>query len=68
MSIKDLIDQFEIQGAFCIKEWDYEKEYCIILAEGRDFECDKYDIDDAILNRNITYMYAVDGVLNFEVE
>lgn len=67
MTIQDLIDQFEIQGAFRIKEYDWEKEDCIILAEGHDFECEYYDIDDSILNSNITYMYVVDNVLNIEV-
>ena len=68
MTIQDLIDQFEIQGAYCIKEYDWEKEDCIILAEGHDFECEKWKIDDGILNSKISYMYAVDGVLNMEVE
>lgn len=68
MTIQDLIDQFEIQGAFCIKEYDWEKEDVIILAEGHDFECEYYDIDDGILNSRINYMYAVDGVLNIEVQ
>lgn len=68
MTIRDLIDQFEIQGAYCIKEYDWEKEDCIVLAEGHDFECERSDIDEVILNSNISYMYAVDGVLNIEVQ
>jgi hypothetical protein len=67
MSIQDLINHFEIQGAFRIKEYDWEKEDCIVLTEGHDFECEYYDIDDSILNSNITYMYVVDNVLNIEV-
>lgn len=67
MTIQNLIEQFEIQGAFCIKEYDWEKEDCIVLAEGHDFECEYYDIDDNILNSNITYMYVANGVLNIEV-
>lgn len=69
MTIQELIDQFEVQGAFRIKEWDCEKEDYIILAEGHDFECDKWDIDDDIIEKSkIAYMYAIDGVLNIEVE
>lgn len=67
MSIQDLIKQFGIQGAFRIKEYDWEKEDCIVLAEGHDFECEYYNIDDSILNSNITFMYVVDNVLNIEV-
>lgn len=68
MTIRELTDQFEIQGAFCIKEWDWEKEDYIILADGHDFECDYYDISDDIMESKVAYMYAVDGVLNIEVE
>lgn len=68
MTIQDLIDQFYIQGAYCIKEYDWEEEDCIILAEGHDFECERWDIDNGILNSRVTCMYAVDGVLNIEVE
>lgn len=68
MTIQDLIDQFEIQGAFCIKEWDDYTEDSVTLASGSDFECDRLDIDEEMLEREIAYMYAVDGVLNIEVE
>lgn len=68
MSIQELIEQFEIQGAFCIKRWmedcnDYKK-----LAEGYDFEYERWEIDEECLYSKIVYMYAVDGVLNIEVE
>ena len=66
MTIRDLIDQFEIQGGYCIKKYDYEEEDYIIFAKGHDFECERHKEQD--LNRNITYMYAVNGVLNIEVE
>ena len=68
MSIRELIDQFEIQGKFCIKTWDDEICDCGVLSIGNDFECDKWDIDEDILERKITYMYAVGGCLNIEVE
>mgnify|MGYP003455485550 CR=1 FL=1 len=68
MTIQDLIDQFEIQGAYCIKEYDCEKEDCIVLAEGHDFECEHTSIDEQYLNCNITYMYVVNGALNIEVQ
>lgn len=68
MCIRELLDQFDIQGAYIIKVWndnvvDYET-----LANGSDFECDHWDMMEDILERKITYMYAVDGVLNIEVE
>lgn len=68
MSINELNDHFEIQGAFIIKKWDNENEDCIILASGNDFECDRWDIAEDILDGKIAYMYAVDGVLNIELE
>ena len=68
MTINDLIEQLEIQGGFCIKRYDYENDDIVILAEGHDFECEYYDIEEGIMDSRITYMYAVDGVLNIEVE
>ena len=68
MTIQDLIDQFEIQGIYTIKTWNDEIVDYDILDEGNDFELDKWDIADDILERKITYMYAVDSVLYIEVE
>lgn len=68
MSIRDLIDQFEIQGAYCIKSWDDNDETYIVIAKGEDFEYEHWKINDEHLERNIAYMYAVDGVLNIEIE
>lgn len=68
MCIRELIDQFEIQGAFCIKVWDDEICDCEVLAIGNDFECDKWDINEDILERKISYMYAIGNMLNIEVE
>lgn len=68
MCIRELNDQFEIQGAFCIKVWDEDISDCIVLAKGNDFECDRWDISEEIMESKIAYMYAVDGVLNIELE
>lgn len=68
MTINEMMGQFVIQGAFCIRHWNWEEEDYTTLAHGDDFDCDNYDISDDILDRRITYMYVVDGVLNFEVE
>lgn len=68
MTIQDLIDQFEIQGAYRIKEWSYREDDYIILAKGSDFECEYWTIANSVKERKITYMYAVNGVLNIEVE
>lgn len=68
MTIQDLINQFEIQGKFCIKEWNEEICDCEVIAIGNDFECDKHNIEKDIMERKITYMYAIDNCLNIEVE
>ena len=68
MCIRELIEQFEIQGRFCIKTWDDEACDCIVLVKGHDFECDRYDISDDIMESKITYMYALGDVLNIEIE
>jgi hypothetical protein len=68
MCIRELIEQFEIQGAFIIKMWDDGVCDYTTLAHGKDFECDKWNIVEEIFERKITYMYAIDGMLNIEVE
>lgn len=68
MCIRELIDQFEIQGAFRIKVWDDDKFDCVTFASGSDFEFDKWDIKEEILERKIAYMYVVNNELNIEVE
>lgn len=67
MSIRDLMDQFEIQGAYQIKGWIDEYDDYVTLAKGTDFECDRNKIKSKYLDSEITYMYAIDGVLNIEV-
>ena len=68
MCIRELNDQFEIQGAFCIKVWDDKLCDCVVLISGSDFECDRWDISEEIMENKIAYMYAVNGVLNIELE
>jgi hypothetical protein len=68
MTIQDLIDQFEIQGAYCIKRWRDDWNDYAVFAEGYDFECEKHTLKEDCLNDRITFMYAVDGVLNIELE
>ena len=67
MSVRELIDQIEIQGAYHIKLWDDDKDDYITLAKGGDFEYENWDIEDEYLEKKISYMYAIDGVLNIEV-
>ena len=68
MTIQDLIDQFEIQGGYCIKYWRDDWNDYAVLADGDDFECEKWEFTEECLNTKISFMYAVDGVLNIELE
>ncbi len=68
MTIQDLIDQFEIQGAYCIKRWRDDWDDYAVFAVGKDFEYEKWELKEDCLNSKISYMYAVDGVLNIELE
>ena len=68
MTIKDMMDQFQIQGAYCIKTWNDVFQDCMTLASGTDFECESHRIKDEFLDADIKYMYCVDGVLNIEIE
>lgn len=68
MCINELSEQFEIQGHFIIKVWKDDISDYEILAKGKDFELDKLEINEEILERETTYMFANDGVLNIEVK
>lgn len=68
MCIRELDEQFEIQGAFHIRVWNDDIGDYETLARGSDFEYDRWDIEDDIFEQKIAYMYAVDGVLNIELE
>ena len=68
MTIQDLINQFEIQGEYCIKRWrddwnDYE-----IFAKGEEFDIECRKIKKNYLNAKISYMYAANGLLTIEIE
>lgn len=66
LCIRELTEQFEIQGAYCIKTYKDKISKCETLVAGEDF--DYWDIDEDVLEKEITYMYVMDGVLNIEVE
>ena len=68
LTIQELKEQFEIQGAYCVKTYDDKRNDVKTLVSGTDFECEWSDIKEEYLNAEITYMYAVDGVLNIEIE
>ena len=67
MTIRDLIEQFQIEGGYCIKKWVDEWNDYARFAEGTDFFCGDSKIKKC-LDFKIAYMYAIDGVLNIEVE
>lgn len=68
MSIAELLEQFEILGAYHIKVWNVNVEGYVTLAEGVNFEYEHKRIKEEELERKITFMYAIDGVLVIEVE
>lgn len=73
MTIRELIGQFKIQGAYCIETWKDNWGCYVILAEGEDFEVGCREFNENCLNSNITCMYVANsvfwgGVLNIEVE
>lgn len=68
MTIIDMMDQFQIQGAYRIKTWNEVFEDYMTLATGTDFEFESCMINDEYLDADITHMYCVDGVLNIEIE
>lgn len=68
MSIRDLMDQFEIQGKFEIKTYDDDYDDVVTLAKGNDFECERHKIRESILDAEILYLYSANGMLNIEIK
>ena len=65
LTIRDLTEQFEMQGAYQIATYDSKTDKRIILAEG--YEIRLANIEDKYLDAEITYMYAEDNVLVIEI-
>jgi hypothetical protein len=62
LTIRDLTDQFEIQGNVIVKQWDDNKETYNILRE-----TDSAIFTEEVLDLEIKYMYAVDNTLMIEI-
>jgi len=64
MTLRDITDTITLQGNVTVKQWDEEKETYNILTE-----TDSAIFNGRVLDKEITYMYAIDGVgLVIEVE
>jgi hypothetical protein len=67
MTIRDLTDQFEIQGSVTVKEWNEKKQRYNILIE-TDSAIFNSNTKVLVIDREIKYMYAVNNTLVIEVE
>lgn len=65
LTIRDLIEQFEIQGAYKIVAYNEGTDEATIVAEGYDVR--PFKIEDEYLDAEISYMYADDNVLVIEI-
>lgn len=68
MTIRDLVEQTTIQGAYRIKKWIDKDDDYIVMAQGSDFECDLSRLSKMDLRGEITYIYVANGELNIEIE
>ena len=59
MTIRDLMEQIRIQGAFQVKKWNDTEETYTMLTEGSMFEEEYCDIEEDILEMEIKFMYAI---------
>lgn len=65
LSIRDLINQFEIQGGYKVMAYNEEADELTIVAEG--YEIRFAQLEEKYLDAEIAYMYAEDNVLVIEV-
>ena len=64
LTIRDLKEQFEIQGAYKVIAYD-DTDKITVIAEG--YEIRYSNIEDEYLDAEIGYMYADDNTLVIEV-
>jgi hypothetical protein len=64
LTIRDLTEQFEMQGEYQLATYDYETDERIVLAEGFNF----LKIKDNYLDADIRYMFADDNKLVIEID
>lgn len=65
LTIQDLLDRFEIQGAYKVVAYNGETDEATIVAEG--YELKSFEIEDRYADAEISYMYAEDNVLVIEI-
>lgn len=58
MTLRDLMNQIEIQGGVIIKRFEDDGETEINILDTADFECDRYKLQDNDLNRRVIYLYT----------
>lgn len=58
MTLRDLIEQIEIQGGVVVKRFADDGETEIALLETADFEVDKRKLSEDDLNSEIKYLYT----------
>lgn len=66
MTIRDLMENFTIQGRYVVKQWNNEEEIYKVVATGFSFENEIWQYDE-VLDYDITYMYCQDDELIIEI-
>lgn len=59
MTLRDLMEQIEIQGGVIIRRFEDDGETEISILDTTDFECDRYKLQDNDLDRRVIYLYPV---------
>ena len=69
MTIRDMIeDGVVIQGDIIIRHWDEELEENVTHVKEDVMDGIYSDIDDAVLDAELKYMFIENGYLTFEIE
>lgn len=66
MTLRDMVEQFDIQGRWVVKVWQDDCNDYAIIEQGEDLH--PYQLEDAALDAPVVYMYAIDGCLNIEID
>lgn len=70
MTLRDLVEisGVIVEGNVTIRHWDEEMEDNVVHMQGTVMDGIFPDIDDAVMDAELKYMFVLDGALVFEIE
>ncbi len=66
MTLYDLVNDIEVQGAIRVSEWVGDEEVVLFETERTD-DFGPGDLDEALEDREVGYLFCIDNILHIEL-